>query len=140
MAVLEWIVRVISAVFSLFIANPLLAGIVAVVLGLLPLIVLTFLPAREQRPPLWHPLVLAGLWAGYAVHEASLLGKGYDIRVDMLLICPALLLTTVGLLERWIRAIRAVQSQTETIEDSPSGDSTSSLGAEGSAVHNKQSD
>jgi hypothetical protein len=55
---------------------------------------------RIRRTPIalrsWPCFAAALLWALYAIWEAALQGKGYNIRVDLLLIHP--LLTLVSLL------------------------------------------
>ena len=47
------------------------------------------------RLPWWPCLGVALLWALYAWWEAELQGKGYDIRVDLLVLHPALTLLSV---------------------------------------------
>ncbi|MDI6099536.1 hypothetical protein QLQ12_13110 [Actinoplanes sp. NEAU-A12] len=47
------------------------------------------------RPRWWPCAAVAPLWALYALWEASLQGKGYNIRVDLLLIHPVLTLLSV---------------------------------------------
>ncbi|MFG3684168.1 hypothetical protein ACGF5H_29130 [Micromonospora chalcea] len=49
----------------------------------------------ERQMRVWPCLVLSCLWALYALYEAAMQGKGYNIRVELLLIHPALTLLSV---------------------------------------------
>ncbi|WP_433796385.1 hypothetical protein [Actinoplanes sp. CA-252034] len=58
------------------------------------------LAGRRRRPPIvsrsWPCFVVAALWALYALWEADLKGKGYNIRVDLILIHPFLTLVSLA--------------------------------------------
>ena len=54
----------------------------------------------------WALLCPIVIWGVYAVHEHSLVGKGADIRVDLLYLAPLLYLSLVAGLGPWIRSLR----------------------------------
>lgn len=66
--------------------------------GFAAVAVLALLGRRLRRPMRlrsWPCFAVALLWALYALWEAQLQGKGYDIRVDLLLIHPVLTLLSI---------------------------------------------
>ncbi|MET8833564.1 hypothetical protein ABZV78_06580 [Micromonospora sp. NPDC004540] len=70
----------------------LLAAVLAIP-GLLVFVARRLGAVRQLR--VWPCLVMSCLWAVYALYEATLQGKGYNIRVELLLIHPALTLLSV---------------------------------------------
>ena len=65
---------------------------IAAVAGVLFILYLVLRSLRRFRAlPM---LISAGVWAVYAPWEWYCKVKGYDIRVDLLLICPALIIVT----------------------------------------------
>lgn len=89
------IVAAVKALASLFVGRPLtilsVAGLLAAVAAVLALI-----PVREGWRP-WFLLVAAGGWALYAAWEWLVTARtpDADIRVDLLVIWPALAILTV---------------------------------------------
>ncbi|BEL06470.1 hypothetical protein Q0Z83_046610 [Actinoplanes sichuanensis] len=63
--------------------------------------ILALVSRRRHRPILsrsWPCFVVAALWVLYALWEAELTGKGYDMRVDLILIHPFITLVSVAAL------------------------------------------
>jgi len=60
-----------------------------------PLAFAARLRGAGRRRYVWPCLVMSCLWALYALYEAGMQGKGYNIRVDLVLIHPFLTLLSV---------------------------------------------
>ena len=88
---------------SLFVENPKACAVMAVLLSLLA-VVSTLFCLRAHNPiarSLWLTLP-AVLWGLFIPYENALVGKGYNIRVDLLVIAPVLYLSTFITLIRWL--------------------------------------
>lgn len=88
-----------------FVENP---GRVAVVAGifLMVFIAFTLLGRTDRRFRGWPFLAASSLWSLYAFWEWLCQGKGWNIRIDLLLIYPTLLAITIAaclLSYRWKR-------------------------------------
>lgn len=73
---------------------------------------------RAKRIRLWPLMLPLGTWTLYGVWERSLVGKGYNIRVDLLMIYPVLVVSTVVGLVLWIRNFRKPAEDT-SVPDRP---------------------
>ena len=62
--------------------------------------------SRARQARLWPLLLPLGVWAVYAAWESSLVGKGYNVRVDLLAIYPVLVVSTIVGLVLWARGFR----------------------------------
>ena len=100
-SILGWIIETISRVVS-FISTPPCPGYIAIVLVAL-FLMLCSQASGNGRPAVWPLSIPAVLWTSYAVYEAGISEKDYNIRVDLLVILPVLLFTTVGIYESWLK-------------------------------------
>ena len=102
----DWVGALFLWPFNVFIVFPWLAfGVAAVFFGL------WFQRYTKQKTGL-HGLAHHGLWlpvvawALYGIYETSIANKGYNIRVDMLVIVPALYVASIGGLVLWFLSAR----------------------------------
>lgn len=108
MGVLEWIVGIVSAVFVLFQDSRVaLCVAFAAVVGIVS--AHSQLP-KARRPPMWKLYLSAILWFGYALYAGQMEDGHLNIRADVVIICPLMLLTTIGLVESWFKGLRPDKS------------------------------
>ncbi|MEU7906291.1 hypothetical protein [Actinoplanes sp. NPDC049118] len=82
--------------FDLLVERPGRILLIAAVLAIPGLLVFAArLVGAGRRLRIWPCLVVSCLWALYAPYEASLQGKGFNIRADLVLIHPGLTLCSV---------------------------------------------
>jgi hypothetical protein len=80
---------------DVFVRNPEYAFMTASVFALATAALALF--GRERGPRAWWSLLAASiLWYAYAYWEVEMKQRGMDIRVDLLLIYPALAVCSVG--------------------------------------------
>lgn len=77
--------------------------------------------SRTRRLPIasrsWPCFAVAGLWVLYALWEADLKGKGFNIRVDLLLLHPFLTLLSISALVSvlWRPRVRTLATSAEAV-------------------------
>lgn len=83
-----------------FIRHPYWAFFPGLIL-VIPIIVSSAIPFARSKTKIWPLALTATFWFLYACWEVSLIGSGMNIRVDLLLIYPVLLFSTIGSVLYW---------------------------------------
>ena len=99
-----------------FVGHPERVAVVAA-LFFLAFVVVLILAKRVRRLRAWPLLVPTLLWTFFIPWEAYCKAGGYNIRVDLFLICPILLIATVG------GIVASFKRETQTRRNTQPGDS-----------------
>ena len=105
-------------IFSLFVNRPGMMMLVSILFLMLYAIFFSFFWFKGKRVrQLWPILALTCLWLCWGIWESYCQGMGYNIRVDLLLLVPLILVLTIGLIGYQI--IVLLKSTRRTPKNSP---------------------